>query len=420
MIPRTLKTIDGKRIYDKKHYCYFCGAADTKMARHIQTKHKNEARVKDVLRCGDGKQRKKMLDLLRTQGNFYHNVAVLRTGGTLVVARRPSEKESVNISDYVPCEFCLAFVTKAELWRHVKTCSHSKNVRSSVKKSELLLHPNKCSDNSDQELKVLVLDDMVYDDINVVVRQDEVILAYASFQLSTSGMRKVNSIRQRLRLLARLIIKLREKTGKEKYQLKNFITPEFFDEVVATTKELGGFKMITAEGEPVASFSTPSVPLKIGYTIEKCASLLRGIGIKQKDNLLEENAIKFAKLYKLEWSSKISSISVKTLGDNKFNKVQLLPVTDDLMKIRKFMKDQIKVRTLCLLENQSLHNWRSLAEVLGARLTIFNRRRGNEVYQLLLSRFKTRDKWKSAEMEDIKSTLTTLEKQLMNRYYFSR
>ena len=97
--------------------------------------------------------------------------------------------------------------------------------------------------------------------------------------------------------------------------------------------------MNTEEGEPVASFSSPSVPLKVGYTHQKCVGLLTGIGIKKWNVSIKENAVKFK--YKLEWDTSISTISLKFLSS--FNKVQLLPVKDDLMIIGKFMKKGIKI-----------------------------------------------------------------------------
>ena len=255
---------------------------------------------------------------------------------------------------------------------------------------------------------------MISDEISSVVKKDELIATYGSFQLSTNGFRKANNIRQRMRILARLLIALNESLNLTE-ELKFYFKPQYFDNVVDVAKQLGGFSMITNHGEHVACFKIPSLPLKIGYTVEKCASLLKAVGIKSGDKELEKNAVRFQELYCLEWSVKISSIGLKTLSDNKFEKVQLLPVTEDLLKVRSYMKSQIPQITNQLTSKPTVELWRSLAEVLGARLTIFNRRRGNEVYKLLLSRYKEKHKWKEGEMPEIKDSLTPLEKRLMRR-----
>ena len=71
--------------------------------------------------------------------------------------------------------------------------------------------------------------------------------------------------------------------------------------------------METEKGEKVPSFAAPSNPLKIGYTLEKCACLFRGIGIKTRNVSLEENANKCLEIFKLEWTPPIAIIDLRTL-----------------------------------------------------------------------------------------------------------
>eukprot|EP00111_Clytia_hemisphaerica_P010257 TCONS_00029999-protein len=115
----------------------------------------------------------------------------------------------------------------------------------------------------------------------------------------------------------------------------------------------------------------------------------------------------------MEWKARISTVALRTLDDSKFNRVTLLPITDDLMKVRSYIKGQIPKLTAALHESKCLDDWRSLAEVIGVRLSIFNRRRGNEVYQMLVTKFKDRNQRKDAEIKEIKDNLTPLEIRLM-------
>ena len=96
------------------------------------------------------------------------------------------------------------------------------------------------------------------------------------------------------------------------------------------------------------------------------------------------------------------------MDDNKFEKAPLLPLIDDLLKIRVFLKNSIPNLTKKLLESSDLVTWRPLA----IRLTVFNRQRGNEVFQLLIIHFVGRAKWKDSEMDEIKRSLTPLEQRL--------
>ena len=417
-MPRARKSdVSGKRIYDKKHFCLYCGKPESKIARHLRLKHKEELLVKSIINSEDDqKQKHEKWDLLRYKGDYYHNLKILKIGGELVVWRRPAPDSIVDVKDYVPCEYCLVFITKKEMWRHSRKCPMRKDGNAcSLKNSEMLLYPSLYCDGASDELKHLVLKNMIRDEVGNVVFRDTLITTYGSFQLSSCGLKKLHSISERMRLMARLLIQLRTETGQHASNLADFIMPEMFENVVLCTKRMGGYSMDTEEGEPVASFRFPSVPLKVGYTIEKCAGLLRSIGIKTRDVLVEQNAIKFLKLYEVEWGPSIATICLKTLGTNRFNKVQLLPVTDDLLKLRQFMKDGITIHRRALEKNCNLQNWRNLAEVLGCRLTIFNKRRVNEVFTMLLSRYENRKKWKDSELSEIKETLTPLEKKLMNR-----
>ena len=417
IIPRTVKSRSGKRIYDKVHHCPYCGEAFAKISRHIQKVHKTVEEVAELVKLPT-KDKKLKLDLLRFKGSFVKNMKVLRIGGELQVWRRPAENAIVTHEDYLPCNYCLAFVTKSEMWRHVKKCPHKSSVVGGgdmVKRAELLLYPNQYDSGASNELRHLVLSIMNKDHITNVVAKDNIILTYGSFMLSTSGIRKVNGISQRMRILGRLLILLREKARSINHSMIDFMKPEYFDIVVECSKELGGFSLQNKEGENVASFSVPSLPLKIGYSLEKCCSLLNGIGIKSKNPSLSKDAVEFLQLFKLEWVAQISTVCLKTMDTNKFNKVMLLPLTEDLMKVRTFLKQDISKNLKLLNEDHSIESWRALAEALGTRLTIFNRRRGNEVFQVLASRFSDRHKWRDAEMAEIKESLTPLERRLMDR-----
>lgn len=213
-------------------------------------------------------------------------------------------------------------------------------------------------------------------------------------------------ISERMRLMTRFLIQLRTETGQHASKLTDFIIPQMFETVVLCTKRMSGFSMDTKEEVPVASFRSPAVPLKVGYTIGNCAGVLWAIGIKTCDVLVKENEIKFLKLCETEWGPPIVTVCLKTLGTNYFNKVQLLPVTYDLLKQRQYMKDGKTIDRRAPDKNCTLQNWRNLTEVLVSRLTILNKRRVHKVFNLLLWRCESKKKWKY----EIKEFLTPLEK----------
>ena len=118
--------------------------------------HKDEEKVKVIISLDKNKdkvQRRTLLKALRLKGDFYHNIKTLKTGGELIVIRRPASGVKVSHAEFLPCKFCYGFIHSVQLRRHAKQCS-SKNLSGDlgdennggiIKQAELLLYPNKVS-----------------------------------------------------------------------------------------------------------------------------------------------------------------------------------------------------------------------------------------------------------------------------------
>ena len=161
-----------------------------------------------------GKEKHEIFYELGGLGDFHHNTKVLSSGGVLVVWRRPAIDMVVDYRNYLPCEHCLVFMNKGELWRHEKIFFLRKDVSSRlsvVRRPELLLYPNHHYQAASEDLKALVMVHMLKNDSFKVVSQDEVILTYGLFMLTSCGIRNTNSISQRMRILASLLMLLRSK-----------------------------------------------------------------------------------------------------------------------------------------------------------------------------------------------------------------
>ena len=202
---------------------------------------------------------------------------------------------------------------------------------------------------------------MKNDDIPKIATADELITTYGSFLLSSHGLRKGNLISQRMRLLARLLGQLRIVTG-ESCDMIGFMLPMYFDKMVEAAKKLGGYSISTMEGEAISTFDIPALPLKIGYALDKCIQICKGIGIKKGDNNMVQNAERVSELFKLEWRMKISSVAIRTQATNKFNKVQSLPTTEDLLTVWEYLMKEIPMQTAKLTEKPDQHMHRKCQE----------------------------------------------------------
>ncbi|XP_057311013.1 uncharacterized protein LOC130648900 [Hydractinia symbiolongicarpus] len=104
------------------------------------------------------------------------------------------------------------------------------------------------------------------------------------------------------------------------------------------------------------------------------------------------------------------------LGDNKFNKQEFLPVTSDLLKLKVYCEERTSFLVSALKDkHDDLSAWRELAEVVITRITVFNKRRGNEASSLLLKKYTERKNKTGTVHDDILKSLTPLERKLMNR-----
>jgi len=112
----TTNNADGKRKYDKRFYCVFCELPQSHIVRHWETKHKDQLRVIELSKKSAA-SRRSAITKLRTAGNHIHNTKVLSSGvGDLAVTYRP--QSTTDPAAYVPCETCLAYLHKKELYRH--------------------------------------------------------------------------------------------------------------------------------------------------------------------------------------------------------------------------------------------------------------------------------------------------------------
>ena len=181
-IPIAVKNEHGGRVYDKRQCCYFCGKIIvSKVGRHLKT-HKKECSAF----VADQPSEIIALNLLRTRGNFYHNINVLKLKeGKLIVVRRPNKE--ISYKKYVPCKNCLGFFLKDELWRHTSGCNVEGETEKSLVISCKLLLYSSVNENHSNILTQVVHNErggMRNDAVTLVAKNDTLILTYGSFVLS--------------------------------------------------------------------------------------------------------------------------------------------------------------------------------------------------------------------------------------------
>ena len=80
---------------------------------------------------------------------------------------------------------------------------------------------------------------MFNNNISTVVFKGQLITKLGSFLLSTPGVRKGNTLSQRMRLLTHLLICLRQRHNLD-LSLAEYMDLQYFDNIVDDMKQLGG------------------------------------------------------------------------------------------------------------------------------------------------------------------------------------
>ena len=336
----------------------------SKIARHYINIHSKEKEVTKALSHDkSSKLRKKELEKLRLLGNYHHNIQVLETRcGHLLVMRRPSDFEETKPEDFLPCSYCFGFIRKNELWRHCKTCAFKDNndvedenseqkYKNIQQKSKILLMAH--LKPSESRLLQEVVASMKSDEVTMAAKNDELIMKYGANTVEKLGGDRLHEVSQGLRQLSRLLIDLRRNnTETTLMTLKDFMKPQYFDKIIISVKNMCGFE----ESGKTKTVGVPSLALKLGYSLKKCMAILTGQALREKDNTLLTDQQNLEKLMDSEWNDRISHHSLTTLHGRKFNQIDLLPLIEDLEKLRKHLLQRISVLMKALKENPALHS----------------------------------------------------------------
>ncbi|KAJ8301495.1 hypothetical protein KUTeg_020482 [Tegillarca granosa] len=146
-------------------------------------------------------------------------------------------------------------------------------------------------------------------------------------------------------------------------------------------------------------------------SLEKCARYKRSDAIKENNKCKQKEAEDFLCLYKSDWKDDVSSVASNSLNDQKYNKAQLLPLTDDVVKLNKHL--QSTANSLCKKIGNNPDLYSKLAQVLLTQVILFNRRRSGEAERMLLEGFNDAIKNGSGRPDPVvMSTLTEFEKHL--------
>ncbi|XP_047225981.1 M-phase phosphoprotein 8 isoform X2 [Girardinichthys multiradiatus] len=421
---KPITVVKEKKETYKKHLCVYCKNNFTQIARHLENKHVEEPDVAHAMRFPKGsKVRQTLLDQIRVKGSNENNCDVSQNGEGENVTKKQLKKPATSVRDFLPCQHCLAFYRKTDLWRHERACKIRKGDQKSSEKTKRstggssvsnLLPVSEFFTGSCKE----IIQIMHQDDISRHIQLDPLICKYGNTLSAKYDHDKSQFayIAQKMRELGRFVLAVNELDKTVKY-LHEICLPTRFELAVEGVKKVSGF-------DPTSSkFKTISLVSKIGYSLKRAAEIAFGESRMTEDNETESELKKFIELLDTKWSAcfsrKVLACSLKQEG--KKVDVDKSTVTEDLIKLHRFITGEEDEAKKELKVNASTSNWKKLGESTLANVCLFNRGRVGNIGRLHLKTYTQRVSGgtcmlsadqvrKSAQLElELSSSFTRLE-----------
>lgn len=386
-----LLTVDEeKKEPSKKHFCLYCKMAFTQLEKHLEKRHMEETEVAHAIHFPKGsKVRQSLIDQIRNKGDYEHKCGV---GKIATKQKNPN----VPVRDFLSCQHCFAFYRKTDLWRHEQSC----RVRKGDGKSSETMGKGESHSAVTRGLPLAeslaegcreIISVMYQDDISKQVRNDPLICKYGNllYVKYDRDRSQFAYIAQKMRELGRFVLAVHELDNNVKY-LHEICVPSRFELAVAGAKKIGGFDPSTNQ------FKTVSLISKIGYSLKRATEITIRESRMMEDSETESKLKKFIHLLDTKWSSSFSpTLALSVKREVKKVDVDKSTVTEDLIKLHRFITGEEEEASRDLKEGPSLSTWKKLSEATLADICLFNRGRVGNIGRMLLQTY-THKKQKGA------------------------
>ena len=306
--------------------------------------------------------------------------------------------------DYQPCYCCFGWYAKGEMWKHKcplkpkaeddGTQEKTKN-RGVVKKGREMLPTVPSVRLNDATHRVLA--GLRFDNIATLIKNDSLTVKLAKklcFKLSHDEDLH-SHIRTKLREVGRLVAEYRKITGEEGASLSTLIDPSKFMTVIRAVRSVAGFESQSK------FYGTPSLALKLGHTLKKAAMIQLNEALMDPNGTARQKEVEnFITLVSNKWEEEVSSHALRTLYQNKRNNPKLLPLTNDVVILSRYLQEKAEQHMEALETTQDFTGtWTALSRIAMVYLIVFNRRRQGEISKMTVDDYRALKKGESVMVE---------------------
>ncbi|XP_071647548.1 uncharacterized protein [Temnothorax longispinosus] len=403
--------VEKSNVITKHNYCYFCLKLQTQISRHLETVHRNEPEVKKFAVLPKGNpERKKIIDIIRKNGNFKFNTMSENNNGKLIVCRRPNAKYNKSATDFIACAKCKGFFAKTTIRHHSRSClktDFSKNRCIMIMGRKVTCRIHHLANDT---LKKIVFPVMREDEVTRIIRYDELLILYANkLCIKYNTQHQHDMIRARLRLLGRFLLALK-KINTSVEDFKSLYHPRVYDDCISAINIVAGY----VKEENI--YKSPAVAANLSTLLKHVGNVLITEYIKRDDSEKKKLAKDFLKLLVVDIGTSVNKTVIETQSAQKRHKKINLPSIHDIQKLYKHL-EQVRTEAYMELEKSfSYKNWVSLAEATLTSIHVFNRRRAGEMERVLINDFKNCEKINEDMYTDIYTSLSEQNQKIAQNY----
>ena len=317
--------------------------------------------------------------------------------GTIIPGRRNTANVKHAQSDFLLCDECHGFFYRKTLWRHQRSCKGKSAGRVQHGALSLITAETGAPPGYEE-----LLNTMTYDEVSLACKTDGVIKEFGERMYRKLGgeQHHRHHISNKMRELGRLVCELRKDDPGA--TLAHFLEPAGFNAIVCAVRQICKFDSDTNK------YGTPSLALKLGHSMKKCASIVKARKLREGEDTCDIN--NFLDLVQMEWNDAVSGHALRTLEEGRYNKEELMPLTEDVHTLQKFLDAQIETLQRSLLDDPSPVTHKAFAEVILTRLLLFNRRRQGEAGRMKIDVFEEASQVQMTS--ELRGTLSPLEDHL--------
>lgn len=295
--------------------------------------------------------------------------------------------------------YCKAYYKRLSLSRHVKKCFARKIDENEAKTERPLIQSlvySSCHKKYGEMLNKMsvkkeIFSKMQADFITAIALEDFLIIHYGEDLLKKSKhKRSLYHISNKLRECGKFLIQMRNLSSYS--DMLSTLRAESFDDVIEATKKMARYDPTNR------SFGAASLALHFGTTLKNLADLAMKLIFQKKISLPSQNIDRkltdlkrFKKVIECQWTTELGSLALKDLNEKASTKPKLLPVTEDIIKLKKYLEKIAEEAYMQLKQlkksKRAKDPYRILAEAVLILAMLHNRKRVGDIQYLELNAY---------------------------------